>query len=227
VANRRSRLLRPAQGRYLSTLQPARDALAQAIEGRAAREDRLLPAPEVARFVGGLAAREPAARMLELDCALGYLTLHLLRGAPQGSVLATESDPEALAAVAEMLTAAGLVERCELLAGEALELLAGLSGPFDLVVFDARRGEPRRTLDLALPLLRVGGTLIAVGLLGDGEVADPALRGGDAALAERLERFNPYWMIHPQLAASLLPLGSGVGMAIKRRPTMRELGGPF
>ena len=31
----------------------------------------------------------------------------------------------------------------------------------------------------------------------------------------------------PQLAAVLLPLGDGVGLAVKRRPTLREMGGPF
>jgi predicted O-methyltransferase YrrM len=34
-------------------------------------------------------------------------------------------------------------------------------------------------------------------------------------------------MIHPQLATVLLPLGDGVGLAVKRKPTIRELGGPF
>ena len=75
--------------------------------------------------------------------------------------------------------------------------------------------------------MRVGGTLAFAGLLADGRVGDPALREGDDRHARELERFNPYLSIHPQLTAVLLPLGDGVGLAVKRRPTVRELGGPF
>jgi len=34
-------------------------------------------------------------------------------------------------------------------------------------------------------------------------------------------------MIHPQLATVLLPLGDGVGLAVKKKVTIRELGGPY
>lgn len=227
MRRRRSPLLRPAQGRYLESLQPPRDALSRALEERAEREGQRLAAPEVARFVESMAAREPAGRMLELGCGIGYLTLRLLRAAPQSHVVAVDA-AEAVAATAETLAAVGLLGRVELLTGEPIEHLTGLAGPFDLVVLDAGRGgEPRRSLDLALPLLRVGGSIVVTGLLGGGEVADPALRREDSSRAAILERFNPYFLIHPQLAASLLPIGDGVGLATKRRPTIRELGGPY
>ena len=39
--------------------------------------------------------------------------------------------------------------------------------------------------------------------------------------------FNPYFSIHPQLKALVLPLGDGLGVATKVQPTVREMGGPF
>ena len=45
--------------------------------------------------------------------------------------------------------------------------------------------------------------------------------------AREIERFNPYFMIHPQLATVLLPLGDGVGLGVKKKITIREMGGPF
>jgi hypothetical protein len=33
--------------------------------------------------------------------------------------------------------------------------------------------------------------------------------------------------MHPQLTAVVLPFGDGVGLAVKTRPLMTELGGPF
>jgi hypothetical protein len=34
-------------------------------------------------------------------------------------------------------------------------------------------------------------------------------------------------MMHPQLDSVLLPLGDGVGLATKTKPTIMEMGGPF
>lgn len=220
-------LLRPRQGRYLEGLQPPRDTLRVEIEREASRHGWRLVAPAVARLWEALAAREPAPRIVEIGCSVGYGTLHLARGAASGSVTAIDDDDAALARAREHLARAGLGGRVELVAGGVRELAESLSGPFDLAVIDGTRSEPRRALDLLLPLLRVGGTIAVAGVLADGRVADPALRDEVDPLAEALERFNPYLCIHPQLAAVVLPLGDGVGLAVKRRPTMRELGGPF
>ena len=111
--------------------------------------------------------------------------------------------------------------------GPALEILARLEGPFDLVYLDADKTEYRRCLDLALPRMPVGGRIVVDNLLWQGRIADPSLRPEGDRVAEAVERFNPYFLIHPQLAASILPVGDGVGFAVKRRETMRELGGPY
>ena len=60
-----------------------------------------------------------------------------------------------------------------------------------------------------------------------GSIADPKLRAEDDPEAREIERFNPYFMIHPQLATVLLPLGDGVGLGVKKKITIREMGGPF
>jgi len=220
-------LLRPRQSRYLAALRPPRDPLRLAIEAAAARAGNRLVTPEVARLFEGLAARESAPRIVEVGCGVGYVTLHLARGAPQGAIVAIDDDAAALERARDHLTRAGVAARVELRRAELPAALEQVTAPLDLVVIDAARHEPRRLLDMVLPLVRVGGTLAFAGLLADGRVGDPALRALDDRHARELERFNPYLSIHPQLTAVLLPLGDGVGLAVKRRPTVRELGGPF
>jgi predicted O-methyltransferase YrrM len=197
------------------------------MESVAAAERIPIAHPELARLLEALAAIQPGGRVLEIGTAIGYGTLHLARGAAQGRVVSIDADPERLARARGYLERAGVAERVELVAGRALEKLAQLEGPFDLVFIDADKREYRRCLDLALPLVTVGGRVVVDNLLWHGSIADPALRGGADADAEAIERFNPYFLIHPQLASVLLPLGDGVGLAVKRRPTMRELGGPY
>jgi caffeoyl-CoA O-methyltransferase len=112
-----------------------------------------------------------------------------------------------------------------------LDVIPRLPGPFDLVFVDAVKEEYRRYLDFSLPKVRLGGLLVFDNLLWGGEVA----RLHDAAnddkepdrQTEAIHAFNGYLMIHPQLDAVVLPVGDGVGLATKTKPTILEMGGPY
>jgi predicted O-methyltransferase YrrM len=220
-------ILRPRQARYLEGLAPPRDPLRAEMERIAAEEGIPIARTQLARLLEALAAIEPGGRVLEIGTAIGYGTLHLARGASRGQVVSIDADPDRLARARGFLERAGVAERVELIEGRALDVLPTLDAPFDLVYIDADKKEYRRCLDLALPLVAVGGRVVVDNLLWHGSIADPALREAGDANAEAIERFNPYFLIHPQLASVVLPLGDGVGLAVKRRETIRELGGPY
>lgn len=229
---RRSRaghpILRPRQARYLERLLPRRDALAVEMEAKSAELGVPSSEPQLARLLEALAAIEPGGRLLEVGTGLGYGTLHLARGAREGRVVSIDVDPGRLELARGYLERAGVAGRVELLLGRALDVLPRLEGPFHLVFLDGAKEDYRRCLDFALPLVAVGGRIVVDNLLWHGSIADPARRRpeGDPA-AEAIERFNPYFTIHPQLATTILPLGDGVGLGVKKRPTIRELGGPY
>jgi caffeoyl-CoA O-methyltransferase len=218
-------ILHPEQEGYLDRLLPPRDALLREMEERAAREDIPISDPEVGKLLGILARASGARRILEIGAAIGYGAIWLARGAPEARVLSVDLDPERLAAARGYLERAGLADRVELIEGAALEVIQRLEGPFDLVYVDAVKTEYRKYLDLTLPKIRVGGLIVVDNLLWGGEVAAPPEepdRNVDA-----LRSFNGYFMIHPQLQAVVLPLGDGVGIATKTKPTIFEMGGPF
>jgi caffeoyl-CoA O-methyltransferase len=219
-------ILRPEQEAYLDRLLPPRDALLREMEERAAREDIPISDPEVGKLLGILARTVGARRILEIGAAIGYGAIWLARGAPEARVLSVDLDPERLAAARGYLERAGVAERVELIEGAALEVIRRLEGPFDLVYVDAVKSEYRKYLDLTLPKVRVGGVIVVDNLLWGGEVAAPP--GGEPSKnADALRAFNGYFMIHPQLQAVLLPLGDGVGLATKTKPTIFEMGGPY
>ena len=56
---------------------------------------------------------------------------------------------------------AGVADRIEYRLGPALETLAGLEGPFDLVFIDARKDEYAGYYEAVLPLLAEGGVILA------------------------------------------------------------------
>jgi predicted O-methyltransferase YrrM len=214
-------ILRPEQEGYLDRLLPPRDALLAEMEELARREQVPISDPEVGRLLGILARSSGARRILEVGTAIGYGTLCLARGAAEAHVVSLDVDAGRLEAARGFLVRGGVADRVELLCGDALTLLSGLSGPFDLAYVDAVKSDYRRYLDLLLPQLRVGGLVVCDNLLWAGQVA--ASPDDEDPEAEALRAFNAYLMMHPQLQSVVLPLGDGVGLAAKTRPLRSEL----
>ena len=222
---RKATILLPEQEAYLEGLLPPRDPVLREMEEQAAREDIPISDPEVGRLLSILVRATGARLILEIGTAIGYGALCLARGWPEARVMSIDTDPQRLAVARRYLESAGVAERVELIEGAALDVLPRLQGPFDLVYIDAVKTEYRRYLDQVLPRLRVGGLLICDNLLWSGRVAAPA--DDEEPSTEALRSFNGYLMMHPQLQAVVLPVGDGLGVATKLKPTILEMGGPF
>ena len=221
------KILRPGQEEYLGELLPPRDAILREMEEMAGRDDVPISDPEVGKLLTILARTTGARRILELGTAIGYGTLCLARGAGEARVVTIDVDPERIATARGFLARAGVADRVEMLQGKALDLLPRLEGPFDLAYVDAVKTEYRRYLDLLLPLLRVGGLVVLDNLLWKGRVAEPAEDEARDDQAAALRSFNGYLMMHPQLQSLVMPLGDGLGIAVKTKPLISEMGGPF
>jgi predicted O-methyltransferase YrrM len=219
-------ILQPEQESYLDRMLPPRDALLREMEDLAHREDIPIADPEVGRLLGVLARGTGARHILEIGTAIGYGTLCLARGGPEARVTTIDVSARQIERARGFLGRAGVLDRVDLVEGAALDVLPRLSGPFDLVFVDAVKEEYRRYLDQVLPKLRVGGMLVFDNLLWAGHVAAPPEDEADDQ-ADSLRAFNGYLMMHPQLNAVLLPLGDGIGLATKIKPTIMEMGGPF
>lgn len=220
-------ILRPEQARYLDRLLPPRDALLREMEALSERDRVPSSDPEVGRLLEILVRARGARRGLEIGTAIGYGTLSLLRGSPEIRVVSIDPDPGRLAAARGYLEKAGVLARAELIEGRALDVLPRLAGPFDVVYIDALKTEYRRYLDLALPLLAVGGAVAVDNLLWKGRIAEPPPDEAPTADDRAIAAFNPYFLSHPQLRSVILPLGDGVGLGVKTQPLILEMGGPF
>lgn len=149
---------------------PPREELLLKLEEEARSEKIPIVGPVVGELLFLLARVTQARQILELGTATGYSAIYLARGSePQnGRVVTLESDPQMAARARNNFAQAGLGERVEVRRGEALVLMDGLAGPFDLIFLDIDKESYLPALDRSHRLLRLGGLLIAdnVGFVG-------------------------------------------------------------
>ena len=163
-------------GYFSALLVPADPALEQVL---AASKAAKLPPHEVSapqgKLLALLARIAGARRILEIGTLGGYSTIWLARALPQGGELVTiEADPAAAQVARENIARAGMADRVTVLQGLALDVLPGLSAPFDLVFIDADKPNNPHYLRWALALSRPGTVIVGDNVVRGGAVTDAA-----------------------------------------------------
>jgi predicted O-methyltransferase YrrM len=200
------------QAEYLDQLLTQKDPLLAEMEAYAAEHKVPIADREVARFLEITARASGARKVLEIGMAIGYSVVHLAHGmGAQGTIVTIEPNEEMIRAASGYLKRAGVLDRVEIEKGKALEVMPSLEETFDLLFIDAVKEEYSQYLDLGLPRLRTGGVVIVDNLLWGGMVATGDTESSTVALRE----FNRYFLNHPQLLAEVLPVGDGLGYAVK------------
>jgi len=205
-------ILQREQAEYLDQLHPQSDRILTEMEAYAAQHNVPIADREVAAFIEITARSCGARKALEIGMAIGYSVVHLARGMGAGSLVVTiEPNDEMIKAASGYFARAGVEERVRIERGKALDVMPHLNEAFDLLFIDAVKEEYKQYLDLGLPRLRGGGVVIVDNLLWGGKVA-----GDDTATSTvALREFNQYFVNHPQLRAVVLPVGDGLGYAVK------------
>lgn len=168
------------------------------------RERRMLNiTPDTGRFLAVLVRATRARRILEVGTSNGYSTIWLAWGARDsgGHVTTVERAPDKVALARANVARAGLADRVTVREGAALDVLAGLRGPFDLIFLDADRPSYVAYADALLPLLQPGGLLVT------DNVVSHAHELGD--FLSRLRR-------DPTLDTVTVPIGNGEELTYKR-----------
>ena len=130
-------------------------------------------APNQGKLLWLLARMQGAKRILEIGTLGGYSTIWLARALPPGGTLVTlEYDPKHADVARENVARAGFADVVEVRTGRALDLLPGLSGPFDFFFIDADKISNADYFRWALKLSRPGSVIVVDNVVRDDEVID-------------------------------------------------------
>lgn len=93
-----------------------------------------------------------------------------------------------------------------------------LTEPFDFIFMDAAKGQYINFLPDVLRLLKPGGILISDNVLQDGDIIEShfAVERRNRTIYKRMREYLYVLKHHDELETSILPLGDGVTISIKK-----------
>jgi len=180
---------------------------------------RMQISPEQGQFMALLVKLSRARRCLEVGVFTGYSSLAVAMALPaDGRIVACDVSEKWTAVARTYWQAAGVDHKIDLRIAPALETLDALvadgqAGRFDLAFIDADKTNYLAYYERVLVLLRRGGLLLVDNTLWSGAVADPENSEPDTVA---LRHFNDTLHADERVELSLVPIGDGLTLALKR-----------
>ncbi len=166
------------------------------------------------RFLEALVWTAQPALVLELGTYSGYSALSMAAALPPGGRIVTCELSEAHADFAQRhIDASPYADRIELRRGPALDTVAALDGPFDLVFIDADKPNYLNYYEAVLPKLSERGLIAADNTLWSGRVAEDEDQS-DAAVA--LRAFNDGVRADERVVCVMLSVRDGITLIHRR-----------
>ena len=165
------------------------------------------------RFLEFLVFLSQARLVVEIGTFTGYSALSMASALPpDGRIVTCDINPETNAIARRHAGASPGGDRIEFRLGPALETLATLDGPFDLVFIDADKTSYLAYYEAVLPKLADRGVIVVDNVLWSGRVLDPA---DDTADTVAIRAFNDAVAADPRVVSVMLTVRDGV-MLIRR-----------
>ena len=204
---------------YLNSLDMGHTPFLEELEQRALSLGVPIIRREMQSFIKVLLAVHQPKRILEVGTAIGFSTLLMCEYGPADVQITTiENYEKRIPLAKENFRKAGQESKITLLEGDATKILAGLSGSYDLIFMDAAKGQYIHWLPDVIRLLKKGGVLLSDNVLQDGNLIEShyIVERRDRTIYKRMREYLYQLKHDPLLETSILPLGDGVTVSVKK-----------
>ena len=158
-------------------------------------------------------------QVLEVGTAVGFSAIYMSQYLPEGGHITTieKWEPRIIKAK-ENFKRANVEDRITLLEGDASDWLKKLTTPFDFIFMDAAKGQYIHFLPDVIRLLNQDGVLISDNVLQDGDVLDSryVVDRRNRTIHGRMREYLYTLKHHEKLETSIIPLGDGVALSVKK-----------
>ena len=204
---------------YIRSLEVPESAVIEAIEQEALIDRVPIIRKEMQSFLKVLLMIKRPMRILEVGAAVGFSSILMSEYMPEGGHITTIENYDKRIPIARAnFKRAGKEEQIDLIEGDALEVMHGLEGPYDLIVVDAAKGQYIHYLPEVMRLLGTDGVLVSDNVLQEGDIIESrfAVERRNRTIHSRMREYLYELKHHDQLQTSIIPLGDGVALSVKR-----------
>ncbi|MBR3607560.1 MAG: O-methyltransferase [Lachnospiraceae bacterium] len=204
---------------FIDSMDPGNTEFLTQLEKYSTETNVPIIRPSMQSLLKLLLQMQQPKNILEVGCAIGFSALLMSEYGPKDCHITTIEKYEKRIPIArENFKKAGKEDKITLLEGDAVEILQRLEGSYDFIFMDAAKGQYIHFLPEIMRLLSKGGILISDNVLQDGEIIESrfAVTRRNRTIHSRMREYLYTLKNHPQLVTSILPVGDGVTISVKK-----------
>ena len=204
---------------YINSLDTGNTSILDQIEQEALDSYVPIIRKEMQQFLKLLLAMKRPVRILEVGTAVGFSAILMAEYDPVPCEITTIENYEKRIPIAkENFIRAGKEKQITLLEGDAAQILPTLTESYDFIFMDAAKGQYPAYLEQVMRFLVPGGILITDNVLQDGDIIESrfAVERRDRTIHSRMREYLYTLKHHPELETSILPLGDGVALSVRK-----------
>lgn len=182
------------------------------MEELAEREKIPIIGRQVGSFLYQLAVMNKAKRIFELGSAFGYSAYWFAKAVgSQGEVNFTDLSKDNIALAKKFILKTGYQDIIKIHQGDALSILDGASGEFDIIFNDIEKEDYPDVIEPVYNRLKKGGLFITDNVLWHGRV----ISDDNSAATNGVRKFTELILSHKGFYTTIIPLRDGLSVSLK------------
>ena len=204
---------------YINSLDMGNTPFLEELEKEALEGRVPIIRKEMQSFLKMMLAAIRPRQILEVGTAVGFSSLLMCEYGPADvSITTIENYEKRIPIARENFRKAGRESQIQLLEGDAGEILAGLTGQYDLIFMDAAKGQYINWLPDVLRLMHEGSILISDNVLQEGDIIEShyLVERRNRTIYKRMREYLYELKHNPLLETSILPVGDGAAVSVRK-----------